>query len=86
MKKSTSKFTYILLMLGKCGDKHATSTDQKMAANNESLLIPLVVIKTKKNLAFLLWRHHGDTNTDFELKPANFLVPKPRFMFKWQIT
>lgn len=42
--------------------------------------------KTKKNSTVLPWRHHGDTNTDFQLKPANFLVPKSRFMFKWQIT
>ena len=41
VRKNTSKFTYILLKLGKCGDKHAPSTDQKIAANNESLLIRL---------------------------------------------
>ena len=31
MRKNTSKLTYILLKLRKCGAKHATSTDQKIA-------------------------------------------------------
>ena len=46
---------------------------------------PLVVVKTKKNSAFLLWRQREDTNAAFQLKLANFLVPIPHFMFKWQI-
>ena len=40
--KNASKFTYILLKLGKCGDKDAISIDQKMITNNESLLIHLL--------------------------------------------
>ena len=31
VRKNTSKLTYILLKLRKCGAKHATSTDQKIA-------------------------------------------------------
>ena len=70
--------------LGKCGVKHAISTENDRQQRKSSYL--LVVVKTKNNLVFLLWHHHGDTNTDFQLKAANFLVPKPCFMFKWQIT
>ena len=41
---------------------------------------PLVVVKTKVKSAFLMWHHHGDTNTAFQLKLANFLVTQPTFM------
>ena len=41
---------------------------------------PLVAAKQKKT-AFLLWRYHGDTNTDFQLKPDHFLITKPQFLF-----
>ena len=40
--------------LGKRVEKHATSTNQKMAANMESLLVWLVVVKTKVKSTFLL--------------------------------
>ena len=42
-EKKHLKFTYILLKLGKCGDKHAISIDQKMSANNENLLTRLLL-------------------------------------------
>ena len=38
---------------------------------------PLVVVKTKMKLTFLLRRHHVDTNMAFQLKLANFLVTQP---------
>ena len=37
----------------------------------------LVVVKTTVKSAFLLWHHHGDTNTVFQLKLADFLVAQP---------
>ena len=39
----------------------------------------LIVVKTKVKSAFQLWHHHRDTNTTFQLKLANFLVPQPPF-------
>ena len=35
---------------------------------------PLLVVKTKLKSAFLMWHHHGDNNTAFQLKQVNFLV------------
>ena len=57
--KSASKFTYILLKLGKCGDKDAISIDQKMITNNESLLIHLL-FQNEKELGF---QHGFSTET-----------------------
>ena len=42
-EKNTSKLTYIHFNLGKSAGKHPTSAHQKMAANNESLLIHLLL-------------------------------------------
>lgn len=46
----------------------------------------LVVVNKKRKSAFLFWHRHGDTKTDFQLNPANFLPWKPKFMFMCQIT
>ena len=43
MRKSCSNLTYILLKLGKCVEKHATSTHHKIVASIESLLICLLL-------------------------------------------
>ena len=48
-EENSSKFTYILLKLGKYVDNYTTSTHQKKAANNESLLAACVVKKRKRN-------------------------------------
>ena len=74
VRKNTSKFTYILFKLGKRVGKHTTSTHQKKSS------CLLVVVKTKMKTAFLRRRCHGDINTVFQLKPANFLITKPQFM------
>ena len=42
-EKNTSKLTYIHFNLEKSAGKHPTSAHQKMAANNESLLIHLLL-------------------------------------------
>ena len=36
-------------------------------------------LETKVKSTFLLWHHHGDTSTAFQLKLANFLVTQPPF-------
>ena len=67
--------------LGKTVEKHATSTNQKMAGHQQgkpSCL--LIVVKAKMKSAFLLWHHHGDTNMAFQLKPVKFSVTQTTFM------
>ena len=58
VRKSCCSLTYISLKLRKCAEKHATLTRQ-----HRKPFCSLVVAKTKVKSAFLLWHHHGDTNT-----------------------
>ena len=47
---------------------------------------PLVVVKAKLKSALLLWHHHGDTNTAFQVKLANYILTQSTFMIELQIT
>ena len=69
LKKGTSKFIYLFLKLGKCGDKHAISTDHKTAANIESPLIDLLLWK-RKELGFLTLASSSGYQQGFSAKAS----------------
>ena len=79
VRKSISKFTYIFLKLGKCADKHATTTHRKWLPTMK-ILLSTCYCKSEKEFGFLtLISSCGDTTMDFQLNPAKFLVREPPF-------
>ena len=67
----------ILLKLGKCDEKHAISTHQKMAANMESLLVSLLC-KNESEIEFLIVASSWGCQHGFSAE--TFLVTQPTFM------
>ena len=70
------KVVQILLTFLKCVDKCDFNTSEDDAQHGTSSYC----LKTKVKLTFLLSYHHGDTNTAFQLKLANFLATQLPFM------
>ena len=72
-RKSCSNINYILKMRWEICDFNTSEDDAQHGTSSYCL-------KTKVKLTFFLSYHHGDTNTAFQLKLANFLATQLPFM------